>query len=50
MRSGNRLLMMDSGTILLDIDAEEKSKLTMDALIQRFRTIKNVTNDNMLLQ
>ena len=47
---GNRLLMMDSGTILLDIGAEEKAKLTMDALIQRFRAIRQVTSDNMLLQ
>ena len=47
---GNRLLMMDSGSILLDIGAEEKSRLTMDELIARFRAIKNITNDDMLLQ
>ena len=47
---GNRLLMMDAGDILLDIGEEEKSRLTMDELIHRFRAIKNVTNDNMLLQ
>ena len=47
---GNRLLMMDAGDILLDIGAAEKAKLTMDALIARFRSIKNVTSDNMLLQ
>ena len=47
---GNRLLMMDSGGILLDIGAQEKADLTMDELIRRFRAIKNVTNDNMLLQ
>ncbi len=47
---GNRLLMMDSGEIILDINAEEKSKLTMDSLIQKFRSIKKITNDQMLLQ
>ena len=47
---GNRLLMMDAGEVILDIGAEEKARLTMDELIRRFRAIKNVTNDNMLLQ
>ena len=47
---GNRLLMMDKGEIILDIGQEEKSKLTMDELIARLRAIKNVNNDNMLLQ
>ncbi len=48
---GNRLLMMDSGRILLDIDAREKSKLTIDGIVQRFRDIKkkDLQSDQMLL-
>ncbi len=46
---GNRLLMMDGGRIILDIDREEKERLTMSALIEKFREIR-VYNDQMLLQ
>jgi putative ABC transport system ATP-binding protein len=48
---GNRLLMMDSGEIILDIDAEEKSKLTTAGIVQRFRDIKKreLANDELLL-
>ena len=37
---GNRLLMMDGGEVILDIGREEKEKLTLDTLIQKFREIK----------
>ena len=49
---GNRLLMMDSGEIILDIDAQEKAKLTLTELITRFRMLKQkeLTSDEMLLQ
>ena len=49
---GNRLLMMDSGEIVLDIGSEEKSKLTIDGIVTRFRDIKRreLSNDQMLLQ
>lgn len=48
---GNRLLMMDSGQIVLDIDHGEKSKLTINGIVQRFRDIKKkeIQNDQMLL-
>jgi putative ABC transport system ATP-binding protein len=48
---GNRLLMMDSGEIVLDIGKEEKSRLTIDEVVQRFRDIKKreLANDQMLL-
>ncbi|MDR2193818.1 MAG: ATP-binding cassette domain-containing protein [Treponema sp.] len=48
---GNRLLMMDSGEIILDIDAQEKAKLTTADIVRRFRDIKNqeLANDEMLL-
>lgn len=49
---GNRLLMMDGGEIILDISGEEKQKLTLDSLAQKFKEIKNhgMTNDQMVLQ
>ncbi len=49
---GNRLLMMDAGEIILDIDGDEKQNLTMDEIQKRFRAIKNkdLNNDQMLLQ
>jgi putative ABC transport system ATP-binding protein len=48
---GNRLIMMDQGEIILDIDAEEKAKLSADDIVQRFRDIKNkeLQSDKMLL-
>jgi putative ABC transport system ATP-binding protein len=51
LRYGNRLLMMDSGEIILDIDAAEKAKLSAADIVERFRNIKKkeLTNDEMLL-
>ena len=49
---GNRLLMMDGGEIIYDVNGEEKQKLTLDDLAQKFRQIKkrDMTNDQMVLQ
>ena len=49
---GNRLLMMDGGEVILDIGREEKEKLTLDSLIQKFREIKkrDLNSDRILLQ
>ncbi len=49
---GNRLLMMDKGEIILDIGKQEKDQLSLDGLIEKFRSIKNasLTNDEMLLR
>jgi putative ABC transport system ATP-binding protein len=51
LQAGNRLLMMDGGEIILDIDAEEKARQTPQDIIQRFKDIKNqeLANDEMLL-
>ncbi|MDR2210737.1 MAG: ATP-binding cassette domain-containing protein [Spirochaetaceae bacterium] len=51
LETGNRLLMMDGGEIILDIDQGEKSKLSTQDIIQRFRDIKQkeLANDEMLL-
>ncbi len=49
---GNRLLMMDAGEIILDIAGADKENLTMDAIVDKFKAIKNrsLDNDQMLLQ
>ncbi|MDR1230024.1 MAG: ABC transporter ATP-binding protein, partial [Spirochaetaceae bacterium] len=51
LKYGNRLLMMDSGEIILDIGSEEKAKLTTADIVQRFRDIKknDLANDELLL-
>jgi len=51
LETGNRLLMMDGGEIILDIGQEEKSKLSTADIIQRFKAIKKkeLANDDMLL-
>ena len=39
IRHGNRLIMMDEGRIILDIEGEEKKKLTKRDLMERFATV-----------
>ncbi len=48
---GNRLLMMDEGRIILDINGEEKKQLTVDTLVKRFHDIrkKSFATDKALL-
>ena len=48
---GNRTLMMDSGRIVLDLKGEERRGLTVEGLLQRFRTGagKELDNDRILL-
>ena len=48
---GNRVLMMDSGKIVLDIDEEAKKGLTVKDLLDMFRegAGKNLDNDRILL-
>lgn len=38
---GNRLLMMDNGEIILDVEGEEKRNLTVDGLVERFHAIRH---------
>lgn len=46
---GTRLLMMDAGEIIMDLSGEEKSKLTADAVVERFRQIKQGALSDALL-
>ncbi len=49
--TGNRLIMMNSGQIVLDISGEEKKKLTVDDLLHKFALVSGVefNNDRALL-
>lgn len=48
---GNRLIMMDKGQIILEVEAEEKKKLTIDKLMAEFQRIRGekLTSDRALL-
>ncbi|MBO5295014.1 MAG: ATP-binding cassette domain-containing protein [Clostridia bacterium] len=48
---GNRLIMMHDGRIILDISGEEKKKLTVEALLERFSESSGseFSNDRALL-
>ena len=51
LTTGNRLLMLDSGEIILDVEGMEKSQLTVDGLMKLYSQKKNkeLDNDRMLL-
>lgn len=51
IKHGNRLIMMHEGRIILDIEGEEKKKLTVEGLLKRFGRIKGeeFANDRALL-
>jgi len=48
---GNRLIMMSEGEIILDIGGEEKKKLTVEDLLQKFEQVsgEKFANDKALL-
>lgn len=43
---GNRLIMMDKGQIILDIDGAKKQALTIEKLLQEFKRIRGTDMDN----
>lgn len=48
---GNRLIMMNSGRIILDISGEDKKKLTVEDLLEKFAAASGseLANDRMIL-
>ena len=46
---GNRLIMMDQGKIIFDVAGDEKKKLTVEDLLQKFNTTKDAPSDAMIL-
>ena len=51
IKFGNRLLMMDRGEIILDVDGEEKRNLTVEKLVDKFHEIRQaeLENDELML-
>ncbi len=51
IRHGNRLIMMNEGSIILDISGEEKKKLTKQMLMEKFAQVAGtqVDSDQVLL-
>ena len=48
---GNRLIMMNEGRVVLDIGGEEKKKLTVEDLLEKFEAVsgEEFSNDQALL-
>ena len=48
---GNRLIMMKDGQVILNISGEEKKKLTVEDLLEKFNTAsgEEFSNDRMIL-
>ena len=51
IKHGNRLIMMNGGRIIYDVKGEEKKKLTVDMLLEKFEEASGtmLNNDRMLL-
>ena len=41
IRYGNRLIMLNEGKIILDVQNEEKQNLTVEKLLHKFEIIEN---------
>lgn len=51
IKYGNRLLMMDNGEIIFDAAGDEKKKLTVESLLEKFKAIRKdeLADDRILL-
>ena len=51
LREGNRTIMMHKGTIIYDVEGEERKHLSVSDLLNHFRTVsgKMLDNDRMLM-
>lgn len=51
LRLGNRIIMMHEGRIIFDAEGEEKAKLTVADLLQKFEQASGgeFANDRMML-
>lgn len=48
---GNRTIMMNKGTIIYDVSGDERKKLTVPLLLEKFKenSGKELDNDRMLM-
>ncbi len=51
IETGTRLVMMDAGEIIMDVQGDEKKSLTVERLVERFRALRgqSLSNDRSLL-
>lgn len=49
IKYGNRIIMLDSGHIILDIKGEEKKNLTIEQLLKKFDSDTSIVVDDQLL-
>lgn len=51
LEMGTRTIMMDAGRIILDITGEERRRMTVPGLLERFRAAaeRELDNDRMML-
>ena len=51
LRLGNRLIMMHEGRVIFDVSGEEKSKLAISDLLEKFEQVsgEEFANDRMIL-
>ena len=51
IRYGNRLIMMHEGRVIIDVSGEEKSKLTVEQLLEMFTAASGneFANDRAIL-
>jgi putative ABC transport system ATP-binding protein len=47
---GDRVVMMNRGTVLFEIGGEDKKNLTVSELVERFRTLKTEVADRTMLE
>ncbi|GAB1483520.1 hypothetical protein MASR2M78_23360 [Treponema sp.] len=49
--TGSRLIMMDRGEIIMDVSGEEKQRLSVEILVERFRALRKreLSGDRSLL-
>ena len=52
LKTGNRTIMMNDGEIIMDLQGEEREKMTVSTLLDLFqkRGTENTFSDRMLLQ
>lgn len=49
LKYGNRLIMMCDGKIIFDVEGEEKKKLEVKDLLEKFNTAGGIVSDSMML-
>ena len=49
IKYGNRLIMLDSGKVILDVSGKEKENLTVETLLEKFKNTQSILTDKLIL-